>query len=515
MPPRIRHLLRGEITLEDAQSDETNILHQLRYVHQRDEFFSFLEDHAEWIREVIAHHFNISPSTVIITPRDQWLNGSFNVCIPVSTGQHDVLFRIPLPYRVGERVKPGNADEKIRCEAGTYAWLEEHCPDIPIAKLYGFGLSTGVTFTRVENLPFASRYISLFLRWSRSLLYLPVPSRYVRNDNHQLKKGMPGYLIIEFINRGSMLSNTWGLKRDNNELRANLFRDLARIFLSFARVPLSRIGSFIICDNGYLRLANRPLSLGIQELENEGIPVDIPRSLTYSSTHAYVTDLLAIHDSRLYHQPNAINDQSDFTYQASILATMRMLPPLFFTQNCRGPFFFFLTDLHQSNIFVDKQWRITALIDLEWGCTLPVEMIRLPYRFAGDAVDEVEPERLENAQQDFMTILKTEERNLSRASELSGGLEKAWGIGAYWYGLALATTSGLFWLFDNKIHPLMTGTPRNTFHFELARFWTREHAKILAKKLDDRASYDSCLRQEFEGFTGSDLPDPDGARRSM
>ncbi|KAL5338015.1 hypothetical protein BJX70DRAFT_388886 [Aspergillus crustosus] len=347
-----------------AQSEETNILHQLRYVHQQNEFFSFLEDHAEWIRDVIAHHLNISLSTVIITPREQWLNGSFNVCIPVSTGQHHVLFRVPLSYRVGETIKPGNADEKIRCEAGTYAWLEDHCPDIPIPKLYGFGLSTG--FTRLENLPVASRYISLFIRWCRSLLNFTTPSCYVGHDNHQLN-GMPGYLIIEFIERGSMLSNAWGLGRDNNELRANLFRDLARIFLSFARVPLPRIGSFIISDNGYFRLANRPLSLGIHELENEGIPVDIPRDLTYSSTHAYVTDLPAIHDSRLYHQPNAINDQSDFTYQASILATMPMIPPPF---------------LHKTA-------------------------------------------------QEFMTILKAEEKNLSRASDLSGALEQAWSSGAY------------------------------------------------------------------------------------
>ncbi|PTU25487.1 hypothetical protein P175DRAFT_0514203 [Aspergillus ochraceoroseus IBT 24754] len=136
MSRQSRQLLRGEITLESAQDKESNILHQLRYVRQRDEFFSFLEDHVEWIREVVAHHFNMSPSTVNIAHRDQWLNGSFN---------YQVLFRIPLPYRVGERIKPGNADEKIRCEAGTYAWLEDYCPNIPIPKLYGFGISTGVT----------------------------------------------------------------------------------------------------------------------------------------------------------------------------------------------------------------------------------------------------------------------------------------------------------------------------------------------------------------------------------
>lgn len=54
-----------------------------------------------------------------------------------------VLVRFPLPYHVGELSKPGNSDEKVWCEAGTYAWLEENCPDIPIPRLYGFGMGTG------------------------------------------------------------------------------------------------------------------------------------------------------------------------------------------------------------------------------------------------------------------------------------------------------------------------------------------------------------------------------------
>lgn len=64
-----------------------------------------------------------------IAERDHWLHGSFNVYIPITTDnwrKHPgkrVIIRFPLPYRVGEAFRPGNADEKLRCEAGTYAWL--------------------------------------------------------------------------------------------------------------------------------------------------------------------------------------------------------------------------------------------------------------------------------------------------------------------------------------------------------------------------------------------------------
>lgn len=62
---------------------------------------------------------------------------SFNVCIPVTISPWEgkeqpgrrVLIRFPLPYRVGEAFRPGNGDEKIRCEAGAYAYLQEKRDD--------------------------------------------------------------------------------------------------------------------------------------------------------------------------------------------------------------------------------------------------------------------------------------------------------------------------------------------------------------------------------------------------
>ena len=84
----------------------------------------------------------------------EWIHGSFNVCIPVTIFAQNprrVIVRFPLPYRVGEDFRPGNADEKVRCEAGTYAWLEQACPDIPIPRLYGFAMSTGESVRGSRN----------------------------------------------------------------------------------------------------------------------------------------------------------------------------------------------------------------------------------------------------------------------------------------------------------------------------------------------------------------------------
>lgn len=156
----------------------------------------------------------------------------------------------------------------------------------------------------MQNLPFLTRCFQHIRRRLLSWLGRPVPTQYVR---HQVASHISsgrvvgaGYLLIEYIEeaQGEMLSNTRPEKQLNVSLRANFFRDLSRILLIIPRIPLPKIGSFIIDQNGFLHLTNRPLSIEIQDLENEEIPT-IPRDYTYSTVNSYVMDILSIHDSRL------------------------------------------------------------------------------------------------------------------------------------------------------------------------------------------------------------------------
>lgn len=146
--PKTRRLLRREITYSDAKEEEFDILHQLGYYEQQVGFFEHLDSKRGWIEAVVAHHLGLPSVDCHVAETEDWHHGSFNVCIPVTIDSWDgkrVLVRFPLPYRVGEAFRPGNGDEKIRCEAGTYAWLQGNCPLVPIPQLYGFALSTGET----------------------------------------------------------------------------------------------------------------------------------------------------------------------------------------------------------------------------------------------------------------------------------------------------------------------------------------------------------------------------------
>ena len=134
------------------KTEEANILHRLGYYGQQNKFFSTLSHKHDWIKTIVAHHLGLNSSNACdVADIVDWFHGSFNVCIPVTIKDWKrrpggrILLRLPLPYRVGEAFRPGNGDEKVRCEAGTYAWLQENCPDVPIPQLYGFAMSTGET----------------------------------------------------------------------------------------------------------------------------------------------------------------------------------------------------------------------------------------------------------------------------------------------------------------------------------------------------------------------------------
>ena len=211
-----------------------------------------------------------------------------------------------------------------------------------------------------------------------------------------------------------MLSESWEEKRQDKSLRTNLFRDLSRIILSLGRIPLARIGSFTLDNTGVLSLTNRPLTLRLQELENGGIPIDIARGNTYTTVEPYILDLLAYHDSRLRDQPNSINDEPDCRAQMAAITGMRAVLPHFIDRGLRdGPFLFTLTDIHQTNVYVDEQWHIKRLIDLEWACSLPMQMQSPPYWLTSQAVDHLTGERFaeyDRVREEFMEAFQHEEK---------------------------------------------------------------------------------------------------------
>jgi hypothetical protein len=150
-------LLHGSITLAAALDDDDNVLQEISYPEQRIQFFVYLLIHHSEIEAIVSYHLGLKKTeTCRIGEVKEWIAGSFNVCVPVyidNWTQHPgkrVLVRFPLPYKVGEFQHPGNADEKLRCEAATFVWIQDNCPSIPIPYLWGFGFSGGQSVSDLD-----------------------------------------------------------------------------------------------------------------------------------------------------------------------------------------------------------------------------------------------------------------------------------------------------------------------------------------------------------------------------
>ncbi|KAJ5976555.1 hypothetical protein N7481_010262 [Penicillium waksmanii] len=143
-------LLKGNfISLEDALTDDDNILHRLDYPQKLKAFCSDLLTHRRDIESLVSFHLGVKDCQV--AEEADWLFGSYNVCIPIHIGRQSeerVLFRVPLPFKIGEETFPGNSNEKLRCEVATYIWILENCPDVPIPSLYGFAFPNGQAVSR-------------------------------------------------------------------------------------------------------------------------------------------------------------------------------------------------------------------------------------------------------------------------------------------------------------------------------------------------------------------------------
>ena len=258
-------------------------------------------------------------------------------------------------------------------------------------------------------------------------------------------------------------------------------------------------------------MTNRPLSLIIQDLENDEIPTDIPRDYTYNTVDSYVSDILGFHDSRFRNQLNAVNDDADAFFQLGALAAMRTILPTFTRRELRrGPFVMSLTDLHQSNIFVDKDWHITCLVDLEWACSEPIEMIQPPYWLTNKTVDCIIPEVYDEPRKEFMGALEKEEAQLagiiplkSAIPRLSTVMEEGWRIGTFWYTLALTSRTGIFLLFYRQIQRRIYGDQSSgpPFITTMPWYWAQDMPFIVMEKVEDKRLYDNRLRQAFEDDT--------------
>jgi len=272
---------------------------------------------------------------------------------------------------------------------------------------------------------------------------------------------------------------------------------------SLSRIPQPKIGSFQFCNDGTITLTNRPLICAVMILENEGTPMTMQRETTYASTEPFIADMFSFHDKRFLTYANMIYDDVDCRSEMAARLLLRMLAHRYIRQDQRnGPFFLQLDDFHASNIFVDANWNITSLIDLEYICALPVERLTVPYWLTGCAINELREERWDEfnkIREEFMDVFEAEARNVTAEHDLSLAqiMRETWESGGVWFWQGMMSINAMSCLFTNHILPRFLS--RLMFREEelLSKFWSEDASEVVKRKVEENKNYTAELESLF------------------
>ncbi|CAK7236969.1 hypothetical protein SCUCBS95973_009788 [Sporothrix curviconia] len=532
------------------------------------------------LERLVAQHLGVGAARVKISHTKMWRQGAFNLAIPVlvfdskaaaeaardpslQAGMNGdipasvpdsvrrVVLRLPMAAKCAEATYPGSILEKMRCETATYVWMQQHCPDVRIPHLYGFGLPTGKHFVHASHVFFIRRILLSIRRLLASWMGLPVTSRYlsvsVKKDDCPLDTG---YMILEHF--GPSFGQELPLKVRKAKVVAgsaveclpepipilseptkmvNLFRGVSRIILSLARVPQPRIGAFRFNDDGTISLDGRPVTADMVVLENAGAPRTMAVDTTYSSVDEYVDELQTFHEQRFLAAPNAANSEDDAVYQMGTMSFLRAVTHHFIkggksnsssatsntsntsnttnttSRRCKGPFVLSMSDNNQSNIMVDDDWNVTGIYDLEWIFSAPVDQPREPPWLTWSLVDSMVDtehggyEAYAATRAAFMAVFAEEER-LADTKELEAALggttlsaimEESWVGKTFFFYASLLSINGMTQVVRSQLWPMFFGSAdaRGLLdpYMTLTQAWAPKAVDVISKKMDDHAKH--------------------------
>ena len=342
----------------------------------------------------------------------------------------------------------------------------------------------------------------LFHTIKRSFYRLLGYSNLSRYTVHQSRNHAPfSYTLLEYIssNVGEMLSETWDKFQDDTERRRRLYGGIARIMLSLARIPQPAIGSFQFRDDCSVTLTNRPLTGPLIRLENSGTPRTIQTSDIYSTTDSYVSDMLTHYDNSFLTNPNATFCENDCRNQMAGKTILRALSHHFIKREYRhGPFFMQLTDFHTSNIFVDEDWNIRCMLDLDFVNALPREYMSTPYWFAHRFLNQIDGDLYDRRRQEFAMIFVEEERNIGQSDlPLSKVMEEMWNSRGLWFWYCLRYVNSMDYITTKYLCPKFSINLEQESSNVLSKLWCKENDDIVKTSIENYCKYERDLIDMF------------------
>ncbi len=389
-----------------------------------------------WMRHLKKHSAEALAARLAAKHRDSPVTnavyiakGSFNHCYRVTFKDGlNVVVRLPALGRVSFR------REQVENEASVMEFVARHT-SIPIPQVLGFGTCA------------VGPYLVMGYIEGRLL------SEYLAADT-----GMDG----EFLNPGI----------DEGVLR-KAYSQMAQILLELSKCQFAEVGAISQGQPGVWSVSKRPLTMNMNELVSLGnLPTKQLSQGPYGSAADYFEALAQEHQRHLFFQRNdAVDDEADcrrkYIARCLFLRIARRFPA---ESDSSCPFRLFCDDLRPSNVIVDADLNIRAVIDWDFCYAAPLDFTHCPPWWLllappdgwADGLDDFFTTYVSRLEV-FLDVLQDceskaiETGTLQQSERLSEHMRHSMHSGAFWFCYAARSSYAFDEIYWRFIDPLYYG----------------------------------------------------------
>ncbi|KAL5338014.1 kinase-like domain-containing protein [Aspergillus crustosus] len=296
------------------------------------------------------------------------------------------------------------------------------------------------------------------MRYIYDLTSIPVPFVHHWGTKKESPLELGSFIIIDYIDHDTNMYDALNTpecpKEDRGTLDPDiseakleaLYKEVASILLQLSRPSLPRIGSLDQVDDFTWKVTHRPLSM--------------PK---YSA-------LAELHITHLIDQRNDAVDSAEdcrrklvARYLFRKLAREHRLTKQWAAFN-KGPFKLWCDDFRPGNILLNKELKITAVVDWEFTYAAPVEFSFAPPWWLLIEKPEYWPQGLddwcseyERRLQTFLSAMRDQEDKaieqgwLKRTQRLSRAMQDSWESGDFWIAYAARNSFAFDLVYWHKI----------------------------------------------------------------
>ena len=338
--------------------------------------------------------------------------------------------------------------------------------------------------------------LTSFIRLIVDRTTIPIP-RVIASCIDEDPSPLSTFIILEYIEGEKLLLSKFYSLSD--EHRHNLYVTLAQIYIQLRRLEFSSLGCLVRRGDEF-EARKMPASIDINMLDLEGLhPLGIMNRYYHgeplTSASSYIKMLLDIADSSFAEsqeqmEPDLVEEK---LYNLNLFRefTHSWIDP----RLDQGPFLLSHGDLQCFNLIVGPDFKVTVLLDWEWGCVVPRQLFTPPLwlKYPDLTLLALPPiyEQYIAALDEFLDKVRSEERKMYGNTMLADEWDAAKQNGGFLVANALENKSHIDWVSHRYITTQLHGCEGLEGRVRAFMDENSHLARVVARKSKSfRATYD-------------------------